>query len=232
MIRAGRCTKKQCDEDRDRRRRRSPGSSPPTCCTARTRSRCSRRARYAGRAHEHRPRRHRATRRITSTPASSSSTTATTRTSSGCSSALGVAGAAVDMSFARHRRRGDFEYSGTSPNGLFAKRAHLVTPWFHRMVADLVRFNREARDAAARPTATGPSLGRLAGASAATRGAFVERLIVPQASAVWSADPRADVDVPGALPGRVLRQPRDARLPRPAAVADGRRRLARATSRR
>ena len=38
--------------------------------------------------------------------------------------------------------------------------------------------------------------------------AFVERLIVPQASAVWSADPRADVDVPGALPGRVLRQPR------------------------
>ena len=51
-------------------------------------------------------------------------------------------------------------------------------------------------------------------------------------SAVWSADPRADVELPGALPGRVLRQPRDARLPRPAALADGRRRLARATSRR
>jgi hypothetical protein len=24
--------------------------------------------------------------------------------------------------------RGDFEYNGSSPNGLFAKRAHLVTP--------------------------------------------------------------------------------------------------------
>ena len=40
---------------------------------------------------------------------------------------------------------GDFEYNGSSPNGLFAKRAHLVTPWFHRMVADLVRFNTNAR---------------------------------------------------------------------------------------
>ena len=43
---------------------------------------------------------------------------------------------------------GDFEYTGSSPNGLFAKRAHLVTPWFHRMVADLVRFNRDAQRAA------------------------------------------------------------------------------------
>ncbi len=49
---------------------------------------------------------------------------------------------------------GDFEYNGSSPNGLFAKRAHLVTPWFHRMVSDLVKFNRNARDAAARPAAT------------------------------------------------------------------------------
>ncbi len=45
---------------------------------------------------------------------------------------------------------GDFEYNGSSPNGLFAKRAHLVTPWFHRMIADLVRFNRNARALLAR----------------------------------------------------------------------------------
>ena len=38
--------------------------------------------------------------------------------------------------------------------------------------------------------------------------------------------PAPDVDLPGALPGRVLRQPRDARLSRPPAVAHGRRRLA------
>jgi predicted NAD/FAD-binding protein len=82
---------------------------------------------------------------------------------------------------------GDFEYSGASPNGLFAKRAHLVTPWFHRMVADLVRFNREARRLL-RAGGDGPSLGHWLEELRFSR-AFVERLIVPQASAVWSADP-------------------------------------------
>ena len=51
---------------------------------------------------------------------------------------LGVASQPSDMSFGVSDG-GDFEYNGSSPNGLFAKRAHLVTPWFHRMVADLVR---------------------------------------------------------------------------------------------
>jgi predicted NAD/FAD-binding protein len=82
---------------------------------------------------------------------------------------------------------GDFEYCGASPNGLFAKRGHLVTPWFHRMVADLVRFDRDAR-ALLRAGGDGPSLGRWLHERRYSR-AFVERLIVPQASAVWSADP-------------------------------------------
>jgi predicted NAD/FAD-binding protein len=83
---------------------------------------------------------------------------------------------------------GDFEYNGSSPNGLFAKRAHLVTPWFHRMIADLVRFNANARRLLERG-GEGPSLGHWLD-SGGYSSAFVERLIVPQASAVWSADPR------------------------------------------
>lgn len=83
---------------------------------------------------------------------------------------------------------GDFEYTGSSPNGLFAKRAHLVTPWFHRMVADLVRFNRDAKVLLA-TAGEGPSLGHWLEEREYSR-PFVERLIVPQASAVWSADPR------------------------------------------
>jgi predicted NAD/FAD-binding protein len=82
----------------------------------------------------------------------------------------------------------DFEYNGASPNGLFAKRAHLVTPWFHRMVADLVRFNREARALLRLAGGDGPSLGHWLEELRFSR-PFVERLIVPQASAVWSADP-------------------------------------------
>ena len=91
------------------------------------------------------------------------------------------------MSFAVTDEAGDFEYASTSPNGLFAKRAHLATPWFHRMVADLVRFNREAR-ALLSTGGAGPSLGQFLDERRYSR-AFVERLIVPQAAAVWSADP-------------------------------------------
>jgi uncharacterized protein len=101
---------------------------------------------------------------------------------------LGVAGQPSDMSFAVSDTRGDFEYASTSPNGLFAKRAHLATPWFHRMLADLVRFQRDARALLA-DGAGDPSLGAWLEERRYSR-AFVDRLIVPQASAVWSADPR------------------------------------------
>jgi predicted NAD/FAD-binding protein len=99
---------------------------------------------------------------------------------------LNVAWQPSSMTFSVSDEQGDFEYNGSSPNGLFAKRAHLVTPWFHRMVADLVRFNREARRLLA--SREDPSLLGWLEDRGYSR-AFVERLIVPQAAAVWSADP-------------------------------------------
>jgi uncharacterized protein len=80
----------------------------------------------------------------------------------------------------------DFEYNGASPNGLFANRRHAITPSFHRMVADLARFHRDARRLLAQDES--PSLGDWLGRERYSR-AFFERLIVPQAAAVWSADP-------------------------------------------
>ena len=100
---------------------------------------------------------------------------------------LGVAHQPSEMSFGVSDGL-DFEYSGASANGLFANRAHLVKPWFHRMVADLLRFNRDAT-ALLRAGGEGPALGHWLQERRYSR-AFVERLIVPQASAVWSADPR------------------------------------------
>src|ERR1700689_3217436 len=58
---------------------------------------------------------------------------------------LGIASQQSSMSFSVSDQVGDFEYSSASLNGLFAKRSHLVTPWFARMVCDLVLFNRAAR---------------------------------------------------------------------------------------
>jgi predicted NAD/FAD-binding protein len=100
---------------------------------------------------------------------------------------LGVASQPSTMTFSVSDGRGDFEYNGSSPNGLFAKRAHLVTPWFHRMIADMARFQRAAR-ALLSSTSPGPSLGDWLEQHSFSR-PFIDRLIVPQASAVWSADP-------------------------------------------
>jgi len=100
---------------------------------------------------------------------------------------LGVATQPSRMSFSVSDDAGSFEYSGT-PRGVFAQRSHLVDRRFLRMIRDLLRFNREAAALAAGPSAAGPSLRELLDAGGYSDW-FVQRLIVPQASAVWSADP-------------------------------------------
>jgi uncharacterized protein len=101
---------------------------------------------------------------------------------------LGVATQASTMSFSVSDGRGEFEYNGASPNGLFARRSSLLRPSFHRMVRDLLRFNREA-PALIGLNGSGPTLLDFLDEGGYSR-EFVERLIVPQASAVWSTDPR------------------------------------------
>jgi uncharacterized protein len=101
---------------------------------------------------------------------------------------LGVATQPSTMSFSVSDGRGEFEYNGASPNGLFARRSSLLRPSFHRMVRDLIRFNREA-PALIGLNGSGPTLLDFLEEGGYSR-EFVDRLIVPQASAVWSTDPR------------------------------------------
>ena len=98
---------------------------------------------------------------------------------------LGVPTQPSEMSFGVSDGAG-FEYNGASANGLFAQRSNLVRPSFHRMIADLLRFNREALELL--QSDHDPSLREWLAQRRYSEG-FVERLIVPQASAVWSADP-------------------------------------------
>ncbi|HEU0018648.1 MAG TPA: FAD-dependent oxidoreductase [Thermoleophilaceae bacterium] len=100
---------------------------------------------------------------------------------------LGVATQPSRMSFSVSDDAGSFEYSGT-PRGVFAQRSHLANPRFLRMIRDLLRFNREAAALAANAPDAGPSLRELLAEGGYSEW-FVERLIVPQASAVWSATP-------------------------------------------
>src|ERR1700742_3774322 len=99
---------------------------------------------------------------------------------------LGVATQPSHMSFSVADDRGGFEFSGT-PWGLFARPAHLLSPRFIRMLRDWRRFNREAQ-ALIGMNGTAPSLGHWLERQGYSE-QFVRRLIVPQASAVWSADP-------------------------------------------
>jgi predicted NAD/FAD-binding protein len=99
---------------------------------------------------------------------------------------LGVPTQPTHMGFSVTSDHEDFEYAGT-PRGLFAQRRNLVRPQFHRMIADLLRFNREM-NALLQSDTPGPSLGEYLDEGGFSEW-FVHRLIVPQASAVWSADP-------------------------------------------
>ncbi|MGH3991282.1 MAG: NAD(P)/FAD-dependent oxidoreductase, partial [Pseudonocardiaceae bacterium] len=100
---------------------------------------------------------------------------------------LGVPTQPSRMSFSVSDDQGSFEYAGT-PRGLFAQRSHLASPRFLRMVRDLARFNREARALLELSPDAGPTLREFLAAGGYSDW-FTDRLIVPQASAVWSADP-------------------------------------------
>jgi predicted NAD/FAD-binding protein len=98
---------------------------------------------------------------------------------------IGVPTQPAPMSMGVSDGQGDFEWAAT-PLGVFAKGAHLFDRRFHRMLADQVRFFREARELVGTGDMT--SL-RMFCKERGYSEYFVERLIIPQASAVWSADP-------------------------------------------
>jgi predicted NAD/FAD-binding protein len=104
---------------------------------------------------------------------------------------LGVASQPSNMSFSVADAAGRFEYAATGVNGLFATRSNLVSPRFARMVAEVPRFQRACL--ALLEVGGDDDEISLAGFLARERFSpmFVNSLIIPQAAAVWSADPAA-----------------------------------------
>lgn len=116
---------------------------------------------------------------------------------------LGVATQPSVMSFSVSCDHADFEYAGT-PRGLFAQPRNLASPSFLGMLAEYLRFNRELRrllDTDHR----GPSLRDWLQQRQFSE-TFVERLVVPQVAAVWSADPRQLWSFPAAFLARFFEQ--------------------------
>lgn len=103
-----------------------------------------------------------------------------------------------NMSFSVSDEGGEFEYAGSSPNALYATRRNIINPRFHRMVRELVRFNREARKFIQSGADDDISLREYL-AQGGYSEYFVDRLIVPQVSAVWSADPAQLYEFPARI---------------------------------
>ena len=107
---------------------------------------------------------------------------------------LGVAYQDSRMSFSLRDERTGLEYNGTSINSLFAQRRNLFRPSFLRMIADILRFNRECRSLlAGRDDRL--TLGDYLDSHGYSR-AFREQYIVPMGMAIWSATESAMLSFP------------------------------------
>lgn len=101
---------------------------------------------------------------------------------------LGVASQPTSMSFSVRNDASGLEYNGTSLDGLFAQRRNLVRPSFLRMIAEILRFNREAPRLLDTPGGELP-LGEFLAQHRYSRH-FTDDYLVPMGAAIWSTDPQ------------------------------------------
>jgi predicted NAD/FAD-binding protein len=99
---------------------------------------------------------------------------------------LGVASQPSSMSFSVRNESSGLEYNGTRLATLFAQRRNLVRPSFYRMLAGIVRFNREAPWLLQAPDS--PTLGEYLEKNRYSR-EFVGDYLVPMGAAIWSTHP-------------------------------------------
>ena len=93
---------------------------------------------------------------------------------------------ATDMSFSVSLDRGRFEYLGGEWSGLLAQPANLLRPAYWRMLADCLRFFREAPLLLASPQGTAdPTLGDYLDTAGYSR-SFIEDHLLPMGAAIWS----------------------------------------------
>jgi predicted NAD/FAD-binding protein len=107
---------------------------------------------------------------------------------------LGVAWQPSNMSFSLRCETTGLEYNGTTLNTLFAQRRNLVRPSFLKMIADILRFNRESKQLLAGDDDT-LTIGAYLGDHNYSH-AFVARYILPMARSIWSAPQAAVLDFP------------------------------------
>jgi len=109
---------------------------------------------------------------------------------------LGVESRPTEMSFSVRCESSGIEYGGNNLNAMFAQRRNLLRPSFHRMIRDILRFNREAiRDLQSGDISQATTLGEYLRANRYGE-AFVYQYILPMGCAIWSASTERMIDFP------------------------------------
>ena len=106
---------------------------------------------------------------------------------------LNVAWQPSSMSFSVRCEDSGLEYNGTTLNSLFAQRSNLFRPSFHRMIRDILRFNKTAPELLADGNEI--KLGDYLKQGDYSR-QFIDHYIVPMGSAIWSTDAGQMLDFP------------------------------------
>ncbi len=100
---------------------------------------------------------------------------------------LGVASQPTQMGFSVKCGRTGLEYASTPLSSLLAQRRNALRPSFYRMLADILRFNREAPELLRDPD-DATTLGNYLADNGYSK-AFVQHHIIPLGAALWSARP-------------------------------------------
>jgi predicted NAD/FAD-binding protein len=112
---------------------------------------------------------------------------------------LGVASQPSEMSFSFKCELTGLEYNGRSLAALFAQKRNLLRPSFYKMIADIMRFNRNAELLLNMPESV--SMGEYLDSSNFS-GPMVEDYLLPMAGAIWSSEPGTMREFPARQFGR------------------------------
>ena len=109
---------------------------------------------------------------------------------------LGVATKPTEMSFSVRCDNSGLEYGGNNLSTLFAQRRNLLRPSFHKMLQDILRFNRESvRDLDSGRLSATTTLGDYLRDNDYGEN-FIQQYLLPMGSAIWSASIDGMVDFP------------------------------------
>jgi len=110
-------------------------------------------------------------------------------------SKIGVDYKKTSMSFSVQHMPDKLEYNGSGLDGIFGQRRNLFRPKHYKMLADVVRFNKECLTVLDEPQYAGYTIGDYTRENKFGND-FLEKYLLPMNSAIWSTPPEKSLDFP------------------------------------